>query len=195
MELNLNNPIAERKNKTVYWDNGKTIKLFVQNYSKANILNEALNQARVEEGTDLKIPKLLGVTMIDNRWAIVSEFIEGKTMETLMYENPERTDELLNRFIDIQLGVLDYHVPMLSQMKEKYKKRINGAENIDYSIKYELLQRLDGMKTHTKLCHGDFVPSNVIITENNEAYIIDWAHVTRWKRFKRYCQYLLIFCH
>ena len=38
--------------------NGKTIKLFVENYSKADILNEALNQARVEEATDLYIPKL-----------------------------------------------------------------------------------------------------------------------------------------
>ena len=35
------------------------IKLFEENYSKADILNEALNQARVEEGTDLYIPKLL----------------------------------------------------------------------------------------------------------------------------------------
>lgn len=179
MELNFNNPMTERKNKTVYWDNGKTIKLFVENYSKADILNEALNQARVEEGTDLKVPKLLAVTLCDNRWALVSEFIEGKTIDGLLNEHPERFDEYFNRFIDIQLSVLDHHVPMLNQVKEKYKRRINTADNIDYNIKYELLQRLDGMKTHTKLCHGDFVPSNVIITENNEAYIIDWAHVTQ----------------
>ena len=53
MHYNLDNPIAERKTKTVYKDNDKTIKLFVENYSKADILNEALNQARVEEGTTL----------------------------------------------------------------------------------------------------------------------------------------------
>ena len=48
MELNLNNPIATRKTKTVYKDENKTIKLFIENYSKANILNEALIQSRVE---------------------------------------------------------------------------------------------------------------------------------------------------
>ena len=37
--------IAERPTKTVYKDNGKTIKLFVENYSKSDILNEAVNQA------------------------------------------------------------------------------------------------------------------------------------------------------
>ena len=55
MEFNLINPIAERKTKTVYRDGDKTIKLFVENYSKADILNEALIQSRVEENTDLKI--------------------------------------------------------------------------------------------------------------------------------------------
>ena len=28
------------------------------------------------------------------------------------------------------------------------------------------------------LCHGDFNPSNIVITESGEHYIIDWAHVT-----------------
>ena len=37
MYYNLENAIAERKNKTVYRDNDKTIKLFVENYSKADI--------------------------------------------------------------------------------------------------------------------------------------------------------------
>ena len=179
MELNLDNPIAERKNKTVYRDGDKTIKLFVENYSKADILNEALNQARVEEATSLKVPKLLAVTMVNNRWALVSEHIDGTPLDRLMEEHPERQEEYLNRFIDIQLNVLDQTVSGLNRVKEKFKRRINSAENIDYNIKYELLQRLDGMKSHTKLCHGDFNPSNIIITENDEAYIIDWSHVTQ----------------
>ena len=46
MNYNLNNPIAERKTKTVYKDGEKTIKLFVENYSKADILNEAQSKLR-----------------------------------------------------------------------------------------------------------------------------------------------------
>ena len=84
--------IAERKTKTVYRDNDKTIKLFIENYSKSNILNEALNQTRVEE-TELNVPKLLEVTKIENRWALISEYIEGKSLQELMDENPEKLDE------------------------------------------------------------------------------------------------------
>ena len=35
------------------------------------------------------------------------------------------------------------------------------------------------MKDHTKLCHGDYNPSNVIINENGEYYVIDWSHATQ----------------
>lgn len=179
MYLNLDNKIVERKTKEVYRDGDKTIKLFVENYSKAAILNEALNQARVEEGTDLCVPKLVEVSKIDNRWALVSEYVEGTPLDKLMMEHPEKEDEYLNWFVDIQLYILSKHVPLLNRIKDKYKRLINDADNINNDTRYELLQRLDGMKDHTKLCHGDYNPSNVIIKPNGEACIIDWAHVTQ----------------
>ena len=177
MYLNLDNPIAQRKTKTVYRDGDKTIKLFVENYSKADILNEALNQARVEEGTDLNIPKLIEVSKIDNRWALVSEYIEGTTIAEMLDRNPDKEDELLNKFVDVQLNILSKTVPLLNRMKEKYKRKINSLDLTD-NARYELLQRLDGMKDHVKLCHGDFNPTNVVIKENGEVYVLDWSHVT-----------------
>ena len=34
------------------------------------------------------------------------------------------------------------------------------------------------MKRHTKLCHGDLVPSNIIIREDGSWIVLDWAHAT-----------------
>lgn len=179
MYYNLDNPIAERKTKTVYRDNDKTIKLFVENYSKADILNEALNQARVEEGTTLNVPKLIEVTKIDNRWALVSEHIEGTPLNKLMEEHPEKEDEYLQLFIDTQMKILSNSVPLLNRIKDKFRRKLSNTTNIEENVKYELMQRLEGMKNHTKLCHGDFNPSNIIIKENGDIYIIDWSHVTQ----------------
>lgn len=179
MYYNLENPIAERKTKTVYKDSDKTIKLFVENYSKADILNEALNQARVEEGTTLNVPKLLEVTKIDGRWGLVSEHIEGTPLNKLMEEHPEKEEEYLNLFVDTQMKILSNSVPLLNRIKDKFRRKLSNAVNIDENTRYELMQRLEGMKNHTKLCHGDFNPSNVIIKENGEVYVIDWSHVTQ----------------
>ena len=178
MEYNLNEPIAERRTKTVYRDGNKTIKLFIENYSKAAILNEALIQSRVEENTDLRMSRLIEVTKIDKRWALVTEFIEGTPLDVLMREHPEKEDEYLNLFIDIQLEIMSKKVPLLNRLKDKYRRKLAEAD-IDDTTRYELLQRLEGTKNHDKLCHGDFNPSNVIINENGEYSIIDWAHATQ----------------
>ena len=178
MEYNLTQPIAERKTKTVYRDGNKTIKLFIENYSKAAILNEALIQARVEEKTDLNMSRLLEVTKIENRWALVTEFIEGTPLDVLMREHPERQEEYLNLFVNIQLEIMSKRVPTLNRLKDKYRRKLAEAD-IDDTTRYELLQRLEGTKNHDKLCHGDFNPSNVIINENGEYSIIDWAHATQ----------------
>ena len=169
--------IVERSTKTVYRDNDKTIKLFVKNYSKSNILNEALNQARVEE-TGLNVPKLLKVTTIENRWALVSEYIEGKSMQEMMEEDPEKLDEYMDMFVDIQLNVLSKTAPMLNKLKDKMERKIAETDLSD-TIKFDLNTRLAGMPKHNKICHGDFNPSNVIIKADGKSYVIDWAHVTQ----------------
>jgi len=176
--MNFEKVIAERPTKTVYKDNGRTIKLFVENYSKSDILNEAVNQARVEE-TSLNVPALIEVKKFDNRWALVSEYIEGTTLQELMDKNPEKLDEYLELFIDTQLKILNEKSPLLGRLKDKMRRKINEAKNIGDNEKYELLQRLEGIQKKHSVCHGDYNPSNVIIKEDGQVYIIDWSHVTQ----------------
>ena len=89
--MKLDRVIAVRNNKTIYRDGDRCVKVFNEDYSKADVLNEALNQARIEE-TGLNIPKILEVTMVDGKWAIVSEYIKGKTFANLMEEDGEKKD-------------------------------------------------------------------------------------------------------
>ena len=124
--MNLDNVIAVRPNKTIYRDGDKVIKVFDASYDTTDILNEALNTARVEK-TGLNIPKLEAVTKVDGKWAIVSDFIEGKTLTQLMRENPDREDEYLNRFVDIQLDVHSRTCPMLNSLMEKMQRKISAT--------------------------------------------------------------------
>lgn len=175
--MKLDKIIAVRTGKTIYKDEDRAVKVFDSDYSKADILNEALNQARIEE-TGLNIPKILGVNMIDGKWAIVSEFIKGKTMAQLMAENPDKFDEYLDQFVDIQMGIHEMKAPLLTKLKDKMNRKISQAD-IDATTRYELHTRLEGMPKHNKVCHGDFNPSNIIITEDGVPYILDWSHATQ----------------
>ncbi len=175
--MKLQKVIAVRTSKTVYRDGDLAIKVFDEDYSKADVLNEALNQARVEV-TDLPIPKVIEVTKVNGKWAIVTEFIQGKTLWRLMTENPEKVDEYLERFVDIQLEIQSKRVPMLNTIFEKMHRKIT-LSGLDATTRYELHTRLESMPKHKKVCHGDFNPSNIIVGTDDVAYIIDWAHVTQ----------------
>lgn len=175
--MKLDRLIAVRNNKTVYRDGDKCIKVFNAEYSKADVLNEALNQARIEE-TGLNIPKISEVTLVDGKWAIVSEYIKGKTLAQLMEEEPEKKDEYLRLFVELQLSVHEKRAPLLTKLKDKMSRKIAASE-LDATTRYDLHTRLEGMPKHTKVCHGDFNPGNIIIAEDGTPYIIDWAHVTQ----------------
>ena len=175
--MNLDRVIAVRNSKTVYHDGNRCIKVFAEDYSKADVLSEALNQARVEE-TGLSIPKIIEVTTVDGKWAIVSEFIKGKTMAQLISENPGKKDEYLQQFVDLQIGIQSKTNPMLTKLKDKMNRKISMAE-LDATTRYALYTRLESMPKHNKLCHGDFNPSNIIISDEGTPYIIDWAHATQ----------------
>lgn len=175
--MNLDRIIAVRTNKTVYRSGEYCVKVFDDDFSKVDVLNEALNQARVEE-TGLNVPKIVEVTKIDGKWAIVSEFVEGKTLARLMEENPDKKDEYLEKFVDWQIEVQSKKCPLLTKLRDKMNRKID-LTNLDESIKYELHTRLEGMPKHNKLCHGDFNPSNIIVKEDGTPYFIDWSHATQ----------------
>ena len=177
MSIQADKIIAVRTSKTIYRDKDSVIKVFDEDYSKSEVLNEALNQARAEE-TGLTIPKILEVMKVDGKWAIRSEYIAGKTLQQLMDEHPEKYDEYLNLFVDLQIDVHTKKSPLLVKLKDKLERKISSTD-FDATTRYELHERLEGMPKHKKVCHGDFNPSNIIITEDNKAYILDWSHATQ----------------
>lgn len=175
--MNLDKIIAVRNNKIIYRDGDRCVKVFNAEYSKADVLNEALNQARIEE-TGLNIPKVIEVTMVDGKWAIVSEYVKGKTLAQLMDENPEKKAEYVDLIVDLQMSVHAKTCPLLNKLKDKMSRKIAQTE-LDATTRYDLHTRLEGMPKHNKVCHGDFNPSNIIISDDGTPYILDWSHATQ----------------
>jgi aminoglycoside phosphotransferase (APT) family kinase protein len=188
---NLEKKIAVRPAKTIYLDKDKVIKVMGKEYPASDVLSEALNLAAVGE-TRLKVPKLVEVIRIDGNWAIVWEYVKGTTLAELMEKNKNKFDEYLERFVDIQLEMHTYTASRLPLLSEKLDRKILAA-GLDATDRYELRTRLDSLPRHTKLCHGDFNPTNVIITEKDEAYIIDWSHAAQGNASADSAQTYLLF--
>lgn len=186
------NIIAVRSRKTVYREGDNVIKVFDTDFAKYDVLSEALNQARVEN-IGINVPKVVEVKTVDGKWAIVSEFIEGKTLAQLMKENPEKKEHFLEMFVDLQMQVHNASCPLLNKLKDKMNRKIHEAD-IDSSTRYELHTRLESMPKHNKVCHGDFNPSNIIVKDDGTPYILDWSHATQGNASADVARTYLLFC-
>lgn len=175
--------IAENKLKSVYLDGNKVTKVFDKKYNKSDVLYEALNTARVEDA-GAKIPKLLSVDVTDGQWSITSEYVEGPTLTELIKKYPDKTEEYIKKMVEYQVEFQKKSNPLLLVLKDKLHRQIDSLKDIDSSVKYELETRLDSMHNHTKLCHGDFCPDNIIADVDKDGNIkgltaVDWVHATQ----------------
>ena len=173
------NVLATRAHKSIYRDGDTAVKVFDKNFPKADVLNEALNQARIET-TGLSVPKVHAVTVTeDGNWCIVSDYVEGKTLEQLMAENPQKLNEYMRDFVALQMEVHSKQEPKLNKLKDKWDGKIAASKQLNATTRYELRTRLASMPKHTKVLHGDFNPSNIIVDPEGKYHILDWSHATQ----------------
>lgn len=200
--------LEQKPNKTVYREGDVIIKEFVPSHPKDAVFSEAYIHSCVES-CGLSIPKVLSVIPSNGGWALTMEYVEGKTLAQMMEEDPGKAEEYLEKLVDIQLEVGNHRVQRLHNTRIKMTEAIESMEELDKATRYELLVRIQGMKPHTKLCHGDFVPENVIIRGDGSWCVIDWNHATSGNAgadaaitYMRFClnhpeyadDYLRIFC-
>ncbi|MCI9592548.1 MAG: aminoglycoside phosphotransferase family protein [Lachnospiraceae bacterium] len=179
MEATNKEVIFTRPHKTIYATEDKIIKVFDNRYTKAEVLNEARNEALVEENIELNVPALLEVSKTEEGWCLVRDKVEGKTLEELMKENPEKLETYMEMFVDLQLEIHRQKVPAIKRLRHKLMDQINSLKDLNATVRYELATRLESLPRHTKLCHGDFNPSNVIVDKYGKLWIIDWAHAAQ----------------
>lgn len=173
--------LVRRGNKVVYDLGDKIAKVFNETKPVSDVFNEALNLARINE-CGIRSPKALEVTKLEGDeagWALITTKIPGVTLAEKIEAEPQRFGEYLEQFVDLQIEIHGYTSPLLNRQGDKYARMINSLEAINATTRYNLLERLDGLKKGTAVCHGDFNPSNVIVSEDGTLSVCDWAHATQ----------------
>ena len=170
--------IAHTSKIEVLEQDGVAYKLFDKSFSRTQIFYEAMLQTKAEE-QGIRVPKIYGVERIDDRLAILSEYIEGQTVQELMEENPAKKDYYLNIMLDTQLNINSRVVGDIIKLKQKISREIKKLPFIDDIKRYELETRLASMPKHSKLCHGNFGPENVVIDGMDNVVVLDWVASSR----------------
>ena len=175
--------LVRRNNKVVYQDGNRLIKVFNEQKPGSDVFNEALNDARVAEAGG-RVPRVLEVSQIkdgewEGSWALALKFVPGETLEDVIQEDKANLEGYMEQFVQLQIDIQTADAPFLNRQKDKLRRMINSCKSIDPTVRYDLQMRLDGLKGGTKVCHGDFVASNIIIpNDGSDPFVCDWAHVT-----------------
>ncbi len=83
----------------------------------------------MEENTNLNIPALLEVSHTEEGWRLVRERVEGKTLEQLMQEEPEKLETYMEMFVDLQLDVHRQKVSTIKCLRHKLVNQINSLKD------------------------------------------------------------------
>ena len=140
--------IQKTDKKTIYREGKTLVKLFNSSYPKSDVLNEALNTARVEEGTSLNVPAVHEVTKVNGEWAIILDYVEGKTLQQLM-------DDLVARLLAVfqQIG---HHADVLGHIDAHKGRGLLILGHTAHGLSYfcKIHKQLKGR--HYQDCHHTY---------------------------------------
>ncbi|MEQ8677192.1 MAG: aminoglycoside phosphotransferase family protein [Aggregatilineales bacterium] len=168
--------IADGRTAEIFaWEDGKVLKLFRSGFDDADYESQ-MARAVIEGGVNA--PKIYETVEIEGRRGIIYERVDGDTLLAVFQQKPLLIMRLARQFADIQATMHAKTAPNLPTLKEKLRYKIQHAEHLTDAVKSDVLTYLDKLPDGDSVCHGDFHPENILVTDE-EARIIDWVDASQ----------------
>lgn len=171
--MNLGTPVAIGNTAKIYLYENKIIKVYNDYLPDNESINEAFKQ-NYAYSCKLSVPKVLEVTKIEGKQALIMEYIKGRTLGKIISSNIEQAEYYMSISIDIQQKIHQIEANTIELMSEKLTRQIENVPALGYKVKLALIDKLNSMKFEKRLCHGDYHLFNLIMSEN-KVTIIDWV--------------------
>ena len=153
-------------------ENNRILKLFKPGYAKESMLHEYRNH-QVVSVLLTSAPKLYETVEADGRFGYIMEQIVGINLtERLLNENT--FSEAVEQFVSLHKEWNKAAPSEIISYKKWMENTIRNRENVS-----ELLDKISQLPEGNILCHGDFHPYNILVTQENRPIVIDFANVCR----------------
>ena len=165
--------LARGRTAEVYaWSNNQVLKLFFDWCPPAWIQRE-VDLGRSLASTSLPTPRLLDTVSLDGRKGIIFDRVEGPSMLSLLSTRPWLLSRMAHRFAELHSAIHDNTAANLPPLRAYLHTSISKAEALPSALKGHALSSLAGLADGEALCHFDFHPDQVVITQQGPM-ILDW---------------------
>lgn len=164
--------IGKGETAEVYLLNKRVLKIFKEDIPKTYALREYEAVKRI--GDLLDDAPIVFEFYEKDRLGYYMEFVEGKSIESVMTEDNYRNYAVLLGQHHKELHEKEYNFDLIS-LKSNLKRFINSLQIYDQSVLRWLLDILDTLDDGISILHGDFMPYNI-----HEGFkVLDWSDVMK----------------
>ena len=171
--------LALRADRIVCQYGGQCTKIYSRSHTCTEILLEAGCLAAAHEA-GVRTPEFLEITRIEGKWALVTEFVQGKTLAQLLEAGIIDQDTCFRVLIKAQMEIQSAGAAHFRGQKDEARRSIACCA-ADENIKAYLKDTLEKLGDGNVLCHGNLLPENIMLPDNDaqSPVILDWKRACR----------------
>ena len=178
----------------IFLYDGKIVKL-LKGFMSDTEANSEADKQKLAHSYGVPVPDVYEVTKVDGRYAIVMEYVPGKTLGNMIFENQPKAYNYLSLSVDTQLNIQSKNAEGFETMIEVLQRKFQYRSALNDQQRAELLNRALAIQHEKRLCHGDCHVLNMIINSENNIIVIDWVDASagdiRADACRSYLLYLL----
>lgn len=160
------------------WEEGRILKLF-QEWIPAFVVEREYTVTRAAQAAGVPVPATYELVELERRHGIVFEKIEGKSLLAEIQDKPWKVYAAARRLggLHAQIHGIRTSVELPTQ-REQIEAAIKSVQGLGEDEKQAVQSYLSKLPDGQSLCHGDFHPDNILVSERGPI-IIDWLTGTR----------------
>lgn len=166
-------PIAQGRTAEIYlWDDGHVLKLY-RDWCPSDWVEYEATVARAIHAAGIPSPAMGEILEVNGRRGLIYERLKGISMLQDMNARPWRLIKHARSLADLQIQINQKSISGLPSYKDRLRFDISRSAHLSPVLREKALAALDILPDGENVCHGDFHPGNVILT-NAGPVVIDW---------------------
>ncbi len=165
-----------REAEIIYWGNNRVLKLFYKKFSREWVDYQFKVNSLVEKKFP-NCPKAFEKIEDNERFGIIYEYIEGITLNEFMGKKLKNLGRGLRMLAEIHVDMHKHKIEDIHIQKNRLKLEIHQTNLLDDDQKKEIIQHLEKLPDGNIICHRDFHPDNIIISNDKLYLLIGLMHV------------------